>query len=446
MDSQQNFHNAHTQEQTAPVQSAQIASPVAALRNGFSPDSTTIDNLPTYGPWASLWKLRRNAVQLDHASFGGCPQKVMTAQDDVRYLIESDVYGFIERDYTLALRRSKETLAIFLNADLGGLSLLPGVTHALNVIIQSQSFEPGDELLTISHAYSSTLMILKHVAKRDQAKVVVANVPFPVTSPDEVLETLLACVTVRTRFAVIDHVTSRTSLILPVEQMVGQLSARGVDTLVDGAHAPGAIEVDLDRINAAYYVGDCHKWMCTPRGSGFMHIRRDRLSDIKPLIVARSAYENEPAKISDLERHFDWLGTADPSACLSVPAAISFLDTTIPGGRYAYAGRNHELAVVARKLLCEAFGIAEPCPEHMIGSMASIRLPDPIGPRVEARHLPLQQTLWNKYRIEIPIYSWPSYPKRVLRFSVQAHNHVDQYIYLAKALKATLAEERKARI
>lgn len=392
-----------------------------------------------------LWAFEPGTVQLDHGAYGGCPSEVTATQDQIRRIFESDVHGFVARKYSKALQHSKEVLAKFLHADIQGLVLLPGATMALNVVLQSYSLAPNDQILTINHAYSSTNLIMREVVKRANARLVVVQIPFPTTKSGDILERILAHATKRTRLAVIDHVTSRTALVLPIEQIVSHLNARGIDTLVDGAHAPGAVDVNVNTINAAYYIGDCHKWMCAPRGSGFMHIREDRRHTIRPLVLARSAHENEARDHSDLEHGFDWLGTVDTSALLSIPAAIDFLHGTIAGGPRAYAQRNHMLALEARLVVCSALGIESPCPDNMLASMFSIPLPDEPELGAQPSYTPLQDVLWKKYRIAVPVFSWPARPKRVLRVSVQVHNSRAQIEYLAAALKTALREERSRR-
>jgi len=399
--------------------------------------------LPKPSSQFARWPLKQNVVHLDHGSFGGCPIEITELQNEIRRSIESDTHDFFVRKYAVAIRNSKEALGDFINADPDGLVLVPGATYSLNVVIQGQSFKPGDEILTTSHAYSSSLIILKHVAKRDGAKLVMAEVPYPTASNQQVLDSILACTTERTRLAVIDHVPSRTGLILPIKEIVAELESRGIDSLVDGAHAPGMIEVNLRSINAAYYAASCHKWMCAPRGVGFLHVRKDRIDTIKPLIFARTAYPANHSAHSSLEHCFDWLGTGDPSAYLSLPMTIKFIETLIPGGHRALFERNHALAIEARNLVCRRLELTPPCPDDMVGSMVSIPLPDSVQAETDGL-VPLQTMLWEKHHVEVPIYQWPSYPKRVLRFSVQAHNLLEQYAWLAELLRAALDEEKAA--
>lgn len=311
----------------------------------------------------------------------------------------------------------------------------------MNVVIQSLNLEGGDEIITTNHTYSSVRLVLDDVARRYGASIVVVNIPLEISGPDAVLQRILASVSPRTRFAVIDHVPSRSGLIFPIKEIVSELAGVGIDTLVDGAHAPGMIPLDIADINAAYYVANCHKWMCVPRGVGFLHVRRDRSHNIKPLVIARSPFVINKSKHSHLEHGFGWMGTYCPSAVLTIPTSISYLKTVMPGGYSGLISRNHDLAVLARRIICRTLGIPLPCPDSMIGAMATIPLPDSPGPDQEGM-LPIQQTLWREHGIVIPIYSWPSYPKRVIRLSVQAYNSLDQYLRLANCLLSVLHNEK----
>ncbi|KAL7619749.1 hypothetical protein AAE478_010291 [Parahypoxylon ruwenzoriense] len=387
------------------------------------------------------WEIRSDILYLDNGAFGACPTVVLEKQRDIRQWIEENPHDFFERSYIPACEASREALADFLHTDPADLVLLPGATHGLNVVIQSLTFDSDDEILTTNHAYSSVRLALEHVAKRDNVRLVVVDIPLEVSGPDIILQRILASVTPQTRFAVVDHVPSRSGLVFPIKEIVHELAALNIDTLVDGAHAPGMIPLNVADINAAYYVANCHKWMCTPRGVGFLHVRRDRVQNIKPLVIARSPYVVDGSSHSSLEHSFGWMGTNCPSALLSLPTSISFLNTVIPGGYRGLIDRNHNLAVLARRIICRTLGIPIPCPDSMIGAMATIPLPDSPGPKQEGM-LPVQQALWREHGIVIPVYAWPSYPKRVIRLSVQAYNSLDQYLRLADCLRSVLYNER----
>ncbi|KAI1169682.1 selenocysteine lyase [Nemania sp. FL0916] len=403
------------------------------------------DGLPQPDPMLAKWPLRRNVVHMDHGSSGACTTAVLEHQNALRWDLDRGSPEFFLSSWSPRHRASKEALAKFVKADYDELLLTSGSTLGLNIVTQSQEFQPGDELLTTNHAYSSVIIMMKHVAKRDGANVVIAKVPFPVASPDEVLDSILACVTPRTKFAVIDHIVSRTGLVFPIKRIVKELADRGIDTLVDGAHGPGQVPVDLHDIGAAYYTTSCHKWMCAPRGVGFMYARRDRLSRLKPLIHARSGHwrDSDGAAYTQLEHTFEWNGCHDPSGVHSMPKIIEFLETALPGGHEAMVKRNHDLAVEARKRVLEILGIKNmPCPDDMIANMVTFPLPDSVLPDAGGI-LPICRTLWENDRAEIQCYHWPAYPKRIFRFSVQLHNSMEQFIWLAGKLKDALQAERE---
>jgi isopenicillin-N epimerase len=254
-----------------------------------------------------------------------------------------------------------------------------------------------------------------------------------------VVDAVLAAVTPRTRLALIDHVTSPTGLVFPIETLVRALAERGVDTLVDGAHAPGMLPLDVRRIGAAYYTGNCHKWLCTPKGSGFLHVRRDRQDGVLPLAVSHG-FNSTRTDRSRFRLLFDWGGTDDPTPFLCIPEAIRFLGSLVPGGWPALMQRNRELALAGRVLLCDALEIPEPAPPEMIGTLAAVPLLDTHGPPPPPGSMndPLQRTIFDHYRVEVPIFVFPRHPRRLVRIAAQLYNSRGQIERLARALRAEL--------
>ena len=249
----------------------------------------------------------------------------------------------------------------------------------MNTVLQSLGFEPGDELLTNDHEYNATINAMRAVSERAGASVVVAKIPFPIASPSEARDAILAAVTARTRLVLVSHVTSPTGLIFPVEELVAELDRRGIDTLVDGAHAPGMLPVDVGSLGAAYWTGNGHKWLCGPKGTAVLWVREDRRDLIHPLVVSHGA--NAPLAGRTRFRHeFDWVGTSDPTGFLTLPAAIDWM-TRQPfpggGGWPAIMAANHALAIEGRDLLAAALEIDAPAPDAMLGSMAALPLAIP---------------------------------------------------------------------
>jgi isopenicillin-N epimerase len=302
-------------------------------------------------------------------------------------------------------------------------------------VVRSLSFQQGDEILTTNQDYNACRNALKAAAENAGARIVVAPVPFPLHDEGQITDAILSAVTDRTRLAMIDHVTSPTAVVYPIAKIVRALEERGIDTLVDGAHAPGMVAVDLDAIRPAYYTGNCHKWLCTPKGSAFLYVRPDRQERIQPTTISHGYNTPRPGRNS-LHTGFDWVGTIDPTAWLCVGMAVDWCSTLLPHGLSDLMARNRTLATEARRILCESLGIDSPCPEDMLGSMATIQLPArfqslPASPQGID---PLQTRLFEDYAIEVPIVYWGEPRQRWLRISAHGYNSREQYSYLAEAL------------
>ncbi len=276
------------------------------------------------------WLLDPDLAFLNHGSFGSCPRPVVELREAMYREMERQPIDFLVRRLEARFDAAREALAAFVGADPEDVVAVPNATAGVNSVLRSLLFEPGDELLTTDHAYNACRNALEFVASRTGARVAVARVPFPLQGPGEVIEAVLAAVTPRTRLALLDHVTSPTGLVFPVRELVAELAARGVDTLVDGAHAPGMLPLDIRELGAAYYTGNCHKWICAPKGAGFLWVRRDLQEQVRPLSISHGT--NRPrAGRSRFHDEFDWTGTDDPTPFLCVPAALRFLETALPG-------------------------------------------------------------------------------------------------------------------
>jgi isopenicillin-N epimerase len=391
-------------------------------------------------PFTKYWTLEPGLAFLNHGSFGACPRPVLECQQRLRDEIERQPVEFFVRELPDRLDAARQRLASFLGADPQGLVAVPNATTGVNAVLRSLDFGPDDELLTTDHEYNACRNALDFVAAKSGARVVVARLPYPCESPGRVLEVVLAAVTPQTRLVLVDHVTSPTGMVLPLAELLRELDLRAVDALVDGAHAPGMLPLALDEIGSAYYVGNCHKWICAPKGAAFLYARADRREPIRPLTISHGA--NTPrAGRSRFHDEFDWMGTDDPSAFLSVPAAIEFMASVVPGGWTEIRERNRNLALRARTLLASALGVEPPCPDEMIGSLASLPLPDgALEPPASALYTdPLQDLLLREHRIEVPVVPWPAPPKRLVRISAQLYNDAGQFERLGRALVEALA-------
>ncbi len=397
-----------------------------------------MSKLPPASALASHWALDPRVVFLNHGSFGATPRVVLEAQSALRARMEAEPMRFFVRDLEGMLDRVRDVVAPLVGAPAKDLVFVPNATTGVNAVLRSLRFERGDELLTTNHEYNACKNALDFVAERAGARVVVARVPFPCAGEQDVVRAITEKVTDRTRLLLVDHVTSPTGLVLPIERIVRELRDRGVDTLVDGAHAIGMVPLALGDLGAAYYTTNCHKWLCTPKGAALLYVRPDRQREVRPVVISHGA--NSPR--SDRSRfliEFDWTGTIDPTAILSIPASLEALSALAPGGLPEIMARNNALVLEARRILCEALGVPAPCPESLIGSLAAVPLPDgQPAPPSPLYGDPLQDVLLQKHAIEVPIVPWPAPPKRLVRVSAQLYNTREQYEYLAKALAAEL--------
>jgi len=379
------------------------------------------------------WLLDPAITYLNHGSFGAAPKVVLAKQDELRTQLEREPVRFMVRELEPLLDDARAVLAEFVGSDTDSIAFVPNATAGVNAVLRSLDLDKHDELLVTSHEYNASRNALEYVAGLAGAKVVPVEVPFPIHAPDEVIDRVMERVTERTRLLLIDHVTSQTGLIFPIAALIEALNKRGIDTLVDGAHAPGMFPLHLDELGAAYYTGNLHKWVCAPKGAAFLYVRANRRRGIHPVVISHGANATRTDR-SRFHLEFDWPGTFDPTACLCVPAALRFMASLADGGWPEVMRRNHELALRARDLLCAQLGIGKPAPDEMLGSMAAIPLPD--GPTYIPTLFgdPLQDAFLFERQIEVPIVRWPSQPKRVLRVSAQLYNTIEDYETLARAL------------
>jgi isopenicillin-N epimerase len=377
----------------------------------------------------SLWGLDPQVLYLNHGSFGACPTSVLAAQTQLRLEMEREPVDFLSSALPVRLEQTRAALAQFLGASEQDLAFLPNATAGVNAVLRSLEFEPDDEILVTSHTYAACRKTVDFVAAKTGAQVVVAHLPFPVRSDEEIVAAILTCVSPQTRLALLDHVTSPTALVMPLARLVRELQERDVDTLVDGAHAPGMVPIRLSELGAAYYTGNAHKWLCAPKGAAFLHVRRDRQAGLHPNVISHG-YQG------GFHPEFDWTGTFDPTPWLCIEESLRYLGGLLPGGWPELMARNHALALNARALLLETLEIESPCPESMIGSMASIALPTAASGAPAAR-LDLEGLHhWFRER-NVETWLYPQ-PTALLRISAQLYNSMAQFERLAMLLREAL--------
>jgi isopenicillin-N epimerase len=360
-------------------------------------------------------------VFLNHGSFGACPKVVLKAQSEWREGLERDPVDFMLHRLPGALRSQAEELGEMLGAKGKDIAFVENATTGVNAVMRGLRLEPGDQLLTLNHVYPAVDNTLKFLAERNGCEIVRADIPMPVTCSDQIVDAVVEKITPKTKIAVLDHITSFSALVTPMTELVKACHARGVPVLVDGAHAPGMLDLDLESIGADYYVGNCHKWLWAPKGCAFLYVAPKNQSDMHPTVISNMEAEGFPF-------NFDWTGTKDPSAWLSLGAAMAFHRSL---GDREVAKYNHNLVIEGSNMLAEELSVELVAPPSMTGSIRAVRLPNTEtagGEDAAALH----GYLAKEHNIEVLVHAhdgvW-------LRVSAQVYNELDDYERLIAALR-----------
>ncbi len=390
-------------------------------------------------PLAEHWAFPPGLTFLNHGSFGATPRAVTQAQVEWLARIETNPMRFFLGELEALSDQARASVARLVHCDPDALGWVSNATAGVNTVLRSLDFSPGDEIVITRHGYNACNQAARAVAERTGAVLRVAEVPFPLEHAAQVTEAIAAVLCDRTRLVLVDHLTSPTALVFPIAEIVALCEARGIETLVDGAHAPGQVPVDLDALGASYYIANCHKWLCAPKGVGFLWVRKDKQAKIRPLCISHGASSTRTDR-SRFRLEFDWTGTDDPSPMLCVERAVSTL-VSLAGGLDALIGRNHALAMEMRARLCRALGVAPTCPPELNGSMVTLPLP-PAAPGQEGSIVelsPLQRALASEHHIEVPIFAFGPPGARYLRVSAQLYNDPSDADRLGEALSLLLA-------
>ena len=375
---------------------------------------------------------------LNHGSFGACPRAVLESQRQWRDRMEAEPVRFFVRELADEMEVARARAAEFVGARPENFAFVRNATEGVNAVLRSLEWSADDEILVLDHGYNACSNAARYVAERAGGRVVVAELPFPIEDPEQAVAMILAACTPNTRLALIDHITSPTALVLPIAKIVRSLEALGIDTLVDGAHGPGMLKLDLEGLEAAYYTGNFHKWCCAPKGAAMLWVRPDRQEGLHPAVISHGY--NSPRDRARWLEEFDWVGTDDPSPFLALPAALDHIGGLLPGGWDAVRQHTRDLALEGRSIIASALGSAPSCPDSMIGSIASIPLPpgEAEAPLSAFYVDPLHIQLFEEHRIEVPVAPFPAPPERIIRISAHLYNERAQYERLAKALAKLL--------
>lgn len=349
------------------------------------------------GDLAALFPLDRSYTFLNHGSFGSTPLEVLAAQQAIRAELEARPIEMLGRRMNDLLASARERVARFVGTQTDQVGFVTNATEGVNAVLRSTQWKRGDEVVVIDHVYNAMRQSLRRMSSESGITFTEVEIPLPVRSERDWIDRVVAAFTPRTRMLLLDHITSPTALVLPVREIVAEARARGIFTLVDGAHAPGSIALSIDEVGADAYTANLHKWVCAPKGCAFLAVRSEFLGSTHPLATSHFLGEG-------FTREFDWQGTRDFSPWLCAPAAIDFFTRF---GWDHVREHNHALAVWAHRVLCERWAVEplSPLDGSMLSSMAAVRLPAGVQ-EAFATPAALQAELYDRHRIEIPIIDW----------------------------------------
>ncbi len=381
---------------------------------------------------AALWPFEKQGIlYLNHGSFGAVPLPVQAAEDRVRQRLRENPFDHLEYEHGGLMEENRRFLAGLVQAEADGFVLTRSATDGVNAVFRSLQgegfFRPGDEILVTRYGYNACNNVARLVAAQTGAKVVEVDLPFPVESAEEIRTTIAAAVTDRTRFAMVDHISSIQAVILPIAAIVADMKARGVPVLVDGAHALAQVPLALDELGADFYVGNCHKWFCAPPGTGFLSVAARWREKIVPTVVSHG-YNDPSEELPPLVKMFAWTGTEDYSGRFVLKETHTFLESLSPQGLWGVVASNRALVREGYSLLLEALNEKKPLvPDDLMGTMATVLLPpcDAQGVR---------KVLRERHNMVTQLLPEAEKGRHVLRISAHAYNTPEQYQTLARIL------------
>lgn len=376
-------------------------------------------------PWPGVgdqFLLRPGVTFLNHGSFGATPRPVFEVYRAWQRELEAQPVEFLGRRLPGLLAEARACLGGYVGADPNNLVFVPNATHGVNIVAHALDLQPGDEVLGTSHEYGAAARAWRFYCAKRGARYVERPLTLPLTSPEDVVERLWQGVTERTRVVFLSHITSPTAVILPVAEVARRARAAGILTVIDGAHAPGQVDLALDELGADFYTGNCHKWLCSPKGAGFLYARPAVQALVEPLVVSWG-WEAERSSGSTFQDYLSWAGTSDPAAYLSAPAAIAF---QAAHDWHEVRAACHALAAAARESVADLTGLPHVYPETFFGQMCVAPLPVGTLDRLGTR-------LWDEAQVEIPQIRWQG--QEFLRISIQAYNSPGDVERLVEALR-----------
>jgi isopenicillin-N epimerase len=384
-----------------------------------------------------FFMLDPEVIFLNHGSFGACPREVFETYQEWQRRLERQPVLFLGRELVELDRDSRSALGSFLNVDPEDMVYIPNATHGVNIVARSLNLGPGDEILSTNHEYGACDNIWHFISQKTGAVYIQQPIQLPTAGGEEIFEQVWKRVTNKTRLIFISHITSSTAVRMPVEALCQRARQSGILTLVDGAHAPGQLPLNLNSVGADFYTGNCHKWMMAPKGSAFLYARKEAQPLLEPLVVSWGYRSIEGiSRRSYLQEYFQWTGTRDPAAALAVPAAIRFM-------KEHHWEQTRQTCHILLKLALEQI--------NSITGLESIyrncTIQSPMPPQIGSAYLPpetdlgaVKEQLYIEHRIEIPLIEWQG--KKMIRVSVQGYNTVQDIEALITALSTILKMQK----
>ena len=373
---------------------------------------------------------------MNHGSFGACPRAVREFQQKQHEALLRNPMDYFLVDTPCNMDVNRQFWAEFVGADAEGVVHVECTTQAVNTIMKSLAlrgyFKSGDEILLTSHGYNACNNVVREIAELTGAVVTVAQIPFPIENAEQVTEAVLKAATKKTRLALIDHITSETALIFPIKDIVAALKERGIETLVDGAHAPAHVPLTVKDLGAAFYTGNGHKWLCAAPGCAFMYVREDFRDRIRPLVTSHGANDPNPDK-SAFQKTFAWIGTRDTTPWSTPKIAFETMSGFHRDGLKGLIEDNKRLVRYGYKLLLDALGQKPHAPDNMLGMMATVILPPGDAEKLRAELRQQDNFVTQLWKTSASISTG-----RALRLSAQAYNTPAQFERLVIALNNKL--------
>ena len=370
-----------------------------------------------------LFLIDPKVTYLNHGSYGACPKSVFLDYQNFQKKLEEQPVQFMNKHFWEDLKISRDTLGDFIKCDGDDILLFPNPTTAISNIIENLDIAKGDEILTTQHEYGALIRAWNRLSIRKNISFIQQKIDLPLGSKQTFIDQFCEGINERTKIIYISHITSQTALIFPVEKICKIAKSKGIITIIDGAHAPGHIDLDISQIGCDYYTGACHKWMCAPKGSSFLYVAKNFQKDMSPQIMSWGEEGHDPGP-SQFLMDFQWQGTKDMSAFLAIPSAIRFLQKN----------KWKEKSVISKNLISHLAGRLKDIlgteslfkNKNWIGQMISHPLPmnSPIN---------LKDILWNDFEIEVPIFEWKK--RNFIRVSAHFYNDQKDMDHLIKALK-----------